>query len=115
MRNKLILDSAARHTPTAFRPGISLSEQLREERLRIEKSAIKSIPKTDKRAESYRPIKHPNLVATYHYIKQFMNPRRLSWVKIADLANKAGCRNARGQMWVAKKIGELANKCEEYL
>lgn len=40
MRNKLILDSAQRHVPSAFKQGKSMSEQLREERMRIEKSAI---------------------------------------------------------------------------
>lgn len=114
MRNKLILDSAQRHVPSAFKQGKSMSEQLREERMRIEKSAIKRsvARKTDYVKKQYNINNQCNIEA-YNFIKQFLNPRRMTWKQVSYLLNQAGYKTKHNKEWSSKKLNELVRLMEE--
>lgn len=120
---RALFDNADRHEPSAFKRGKSMSQQLREERERIEKSAIKSknlediLGYKDKPRNTHRqynPTRMYNINA-YEFIKPYLNPRRLTWKEIAIVLNDAGYRTRRGNEWRANKLCELVTAMENAL
>lgn len=84
---------------TAFKAGKSLSEQLREERMQIESTALQGFHGGSKDLTI-----HPNILKTYQYVKQFMIARTKTWHQIANLANEAGFRTQKGCEWQSNKL-----------
>ena len=109
MRNKLILDSAQRHVPSAFKHGKSMSEQLRQERMELQSTALKG----DHGGSKDLTI-HPNILKTYQYVKQYMKARSLTWHQITNLANQAGFRTQKGREWKSNKLREYMLNLEEF-
>lgn len=93
-----IIDNAARHEPTAFKKGKSMSEQLREERAMIENSA-KIQPRRYSKKNHPGILNHMANVEMHAFVKEHLKKRVFGWSMLVKLANAKGLRTMHGYEW----------------
>lgn len=118
-----LYDNAQRHEPSPFERGKSMSEQLREEREYIERTAPKRgivAKKIQEKKSVINPCKFAMLnrqcnIDVFNFIEGYLYPRKLTWAVLARLANQKGLRTQSGKEWTSGNLQQTIERMKENL